>query len=254
MTRDIEYDRWLDDPVDTVAENQLQQAGLGEAATDGIVIDLRSGDPRLLVEGHRTWQLVCKRGIDVVGASLAIALLSPLLLLTALLVATTSRGPVIYRQVRVGQHGEEFSFMKFRSMWVDAESHKDDLLSLNDHDSGPIFKIKDDPRITPLGRVIRKLSIDELPQLFHVLSGKMSLVGPRPPLPEEVVVYGPHELTRLIVKPGITCIWQVSGRSEVGFDDWVAMDIDYIRNWSLWLDFKILARTIWVVLSTRGAY
>ncbi len=264
MTSDFKYDQWVGEQYDQWASEQVatdpttgnrDRRGVRSSPNgDGIVIDLRSGHPRLFAERHSRWQLACKRAIDVVGASLAIALLSPILILTALLVAATSRGPVIFRQMRVGQHGQEFSFMKFRSMYVDAESRKRELLDLNDHESGPIFKIRDDPRITPLGRIIRKYSIDELPQLFHVLSGKMSLVGPRPPLPDEVQLYGPRELTRLIVKPGITCIWQVSGRSEVGFEDWMEMDIEYIRNWSLGLDLKLMVRTIWVVLSARGAY
>jgi exopolysaccharide biosynthesis polyprenyl glycosylphosphotransferase len=221
---------------------------------NGFVVDLRTGQPLVYPQARSATQLACKRVMDVVGASLALVLFSPIFILTGLLVAITSRGPVFFRQVRVGEQGTEFVVLKFRSMYADAETKRVDLLAFNEHESGPIFKIRDDPRITPVGRVIRKSSIDELPQLFHVLSGKMSLVGPRPPLPEEVDTYGPRELTRLMVRPGLTCIWQVSGRSEIPFDTWMEMDIQYIQNWSLWLDVKLLAKTVWVVITCRGAY
>jgi lipopolysaccharide/colanic/teichoic acid biosynthesis glycosyltransferase len=143
--------------------------------------------------------------------------------------------------------------LKFRSMVQDAEAQRDALQSLNDHVSGPIFKIRDDPRITPVGRVMRLLSIDELPQLLNVLGGSMSLVGPRPPLPVEVQTYDDWEAQRLLAKPGITCIWQVSGRSELDFESWVRLDLEYMETWSLWLDLRLLARTIPAVVSRRGA-
>lgn len=226
-----------------------------ERQTDSsLVVDLRSRQPIVVPNEGIAWQLRFKRVVDVVGALLALVVLSPVIFVTALLIALTSRGPVFFRQERVGRFGEEFRFLKFRSMYLDAEARKVELTALNQHVSGPIFKIKGDPRITPVGKVIRKLSIDELPQLLHVLSGKMSLVGPRPPLPSEVESYGSHEWKRLMVKPGITCIWQVNGRSDLDFATWVDMDIEYIENWNLWLDLTLLLKTIPAVLTGRGAY
>jgi lipopolysaccharide/colanic/teichoic acid biosynthesis glycosyltransferase len=199
------------------------------------------------------WQLAAKRAIDIVGASLALLLLSPVLIAAAIAVKLSSPGPVFYISDRVGKDGRPFPFAKFRSMRSDAEYEKPQLVELNEA-SGPVFKVRDDPRITKAGRVLRKLSIDELPQLFHVLSGKMSLVGPRPPLPEEVVTYSEIEWQRLLVKPGITCIWQVSGRSDLDFDTWVQMDIQYIDEWTVFGDVRLLLRTIPAVLTGRGAY
>ena len=199
------------------------------------------------------WQLAVKRTIDVIGASLALLLLSPVLIAAAIAVKLSSPGPVFYVSGRVGKDGHPFPFAKFRSMRCNAEYEKPHLVDLNEA-SGPVFKVRDDPRITKAGRVLRKLSIDELPQLFHVLSGKMSLVGPRPPLPEEVVTYSELEWQRLLVKPGITCIWQVSGRSDLDFDTWVQMDIQYIEEWTVFGDLRLLGRTIPAVLTGRGAY
>jgi lipopolysaccharide/colanic/teichoic acid biosynthesis glycosyltransferase len=180
-------------------------------------------------------------------------LLAPLFLIVTLLVVVTSRGPALFVQRRVGRDGRPFSMVKFRSMYRDAHERRDEHKHRNMHD-GPIFKIRDDPRITPVGRLIRRLSIDELPQLFNVLVGDMSLVGPRPCLPEEFLEYGERERRRLLVRPGITCIWQVSGRSDVDFDTWVDMDLDYISSWSLTLDLKLIALTLPAVVSGRGAY
>lgn len=221
---------------------------------DGVVVDLRSPEPIVLPNQRRPWQLKCKRIIDIAGALIALMLFSPILIVTGLAIAVTSPGGVLHRQTRIGYLGQEFQFLKFRSMYIDAEERRAELENLNHHNSGPIFKIRHDPRITPVGRIIRKLSIDELPQLFHVVTGKMSLVGPRPPLPSEVTTYQPSQLRRLLVKPGLTCIWQVSGRSDLDFDTWVKMDVSYIENWSLWLDLKLLAKTIPAVLTGRGAY
>lgn len=198
-------------------------------------------------------ELLVKRLIDIVGSGLLLLMLLPLLLATALAVGLTSRGPILYVQERVGRRGERFKMLKFRSMYRDAHEDRHALVHQNVHE-GPIFKIRDDPRITPVGRAIRKLSIDELPQLLNVLTGDMSLVGPRPPLPEEAEAYGPREHARLLVTPGITCIWQVEGRSNLDFDTWVDMDLEYIEDWSLWLDVKLLVLTIPAVLSGRGAY
>lgn len=198
-------------------------------------------------------QLLVKRAIDLTVALAVLAVLSPLMLLTGLLVKLTSPGPVFFVQDRVGMNQRRFRLYKFRSMVADADQIKRDLAHLNEND-GPAFKIQNDPRVTAVGRVIRKYSIDELPQLFNVLKGEMSLVGPRPPLPEEVEKYEWMFRRRLSVKPGITCVWQVNGRSETSFADWMRMDRDYVENWSLWLDFKILLQTVPAVLFGKGAH
>ena len=194
-----------------------------------------------------------KRAMDIVISLAAIVLLSPLLLLIALLVKFTSHGPIIFRQQRSGLGGSEFTCLKFRSMCQDAEHKREEIAHLNEA-SGPVFKIKNDPRVTPVGRVIRKLSLDELPQLFNVLSGEMSIVGPRPPLPSEVATYSEREQRRLSVKPGITCLWQISGRSDVSFDRWVELDIEYIETMSFWNDVSIFLWTFPAVLTARGAH
>ena len=203
--------------------------------------------------GASRWGHALKRGLDVVVAVLGLLILALLLVIVAASIRLTSPGPVFYVQERVGQHGRRIRFRKFRTMRVDAHVLKHRLAGQNESD-GPIFKIRNDPRITPVGRILRKLSIDELPQLLHVLKGEMTLVGPRPPLPEEVETYSAWELQRLWVKPGITCIWQVSGRSDLDFETWVQMDVEYIRRWTPWLDLELLARTIPAVLTGRGAY
>lgn len=192
------------------------------------------------------------RALDVVLASLGLLLLSPVILVAGLLVKLTSPGPMFFRQTRLGQGGRPFRFIKLRTMCVDAEARKKDLLALNEQ-SGPVFKVTRDPRVTPVGRVLRKLSIDELPQLWNVLVGDMTFVGPRPPLPDEVAEYEPWQRRRLDIAGGLTCIWQVSGRSQVQFEDWVRMDLRYAREASPWLDLKILAQTIPAVVTGRGA-
>ncbi len=197
-------------------------------------------------------QLLAKRLVDIGVSATALLVLSPLLVLTALVIKLTSPGPVFFAQDRVGMNQRRFRLYKFRSMVVDADARKKELAHLNELD-GPAFKIEHDPRITPIGRIIRKTSIDELPQLYNVLKGEMSLVGPRPPLPDEVSQYQWLFRRRLSVKPGITCVWQVSGRSGTTFDEWMRMDKQYVENWSLWLDFKILLKTIPAVLLGRGA-
>ncbi|MCL5935057.1 MAG: sugar transferase [Firmicutes bacterium] len=198
-------------------------------------------------------KLVVKRLIDIMLSSLGLLFLSPVLALVALVIIIDNPGPVIFKQTRVGKNGKIFDFYKFRSMIVNAEQLQAELASANEAD-GPVFKIKHDPRVTRVGRFIRKYSIDELPQLYNVLKGDMSLVGPRPPLPHEVQQYGEWEWRRLEVTPGITCIWQVSGRSNISFDKWIELDVYYIENWSLLLDFKILLRTVSAVLRGSGAY
>ena len=195
----------------------------------------------------------CKRLVDILVATAAILVLSPLTLLVALLIRRDG-GPIFYWQTRVGRNGTRFHFPKFRSMVVDADRLKDQLLESNDHREGVTFKMKDDPRITAVGRFIRRFSIDELPQLWCVLQGHMSLVGPRPPLPREVALYTLEDRQRLTVKPGLTCIWQVEGRGDIPFPEQVALDRKYIQNRSLLLDFELLFRTVPAVLAGRGAY
>lgn len=196
--------------------------------------------------------LLLKRMLDLTGASVGLLLLSPLMIATAIAIKVTAPGPVFFSQVRSGRSGRKFRMHKFRSMVVNAEQLKKELEKLNEMD-GPVFKIKHDPRITRVGRFIRKTSIDELPQLFNVLVGEMSLVGPRPPLPSEVAQYQPWQRRRLSVKPGITGPWQVSGRNEISFEEWMRMDLEYIDNWSLWLDIRIILLTVPVVLIHKGA-
>lgn len=203
--------------------------------------------------GAAPWELAAKRAIDVVVASLLLLVLSPVMLVTMLAIRLSSRGPVLLRQERVGQDGIPFRMYKFRSMRAGAHETRAELDGMNEV-TGPVFKMRTDPRVTKVGRVIRKLSLDELPQLVNVLRGEMSLVGPRPPLPEEVARYTPYQRRRLQVQPGITCIWQVSGRSEIEFDTWVEMDLRYIEEWSVKTDLLLLLRTVPAVLSGRGAF
>lgn len=194
-----------------------------------------------------------KRAIDVVGALSILIVGSPLLALIALAIRLDSPGPVFFHQIRVGANGKLFDIHKFRSMREGAETELDELRDFNEAD-GPIFKIRDDPRLTRVGRILRRTSLDELPQLWNVLCGEMSLVGPRPPIPAEVSRYTEWHKKRLEVRPGMTGLWQVSGRSLLSFDEMVLLDIYYIENWSPWLDLKILLRTVPEVLFGNGAY
>jgi len=205
------------------------------------------------VQHRSTASRVAKRTIDVIGAAVGLLVLSPIFVLAALAVRLTSRGPTLFVQSRCGLGGVPFKFYKFRTMVEDAEDRKVDLAHLNEM-QGPVFKIRRDPRITRVGAVLRKTSLDELPQLWNVLRGDMSLVGPRPPTPDEVVRYSRRQVQRLGVVPGITGLWQVSGRSDIpDFDKWIDLDLDYARRWSLWLDIKILLKTAVVVVLARGA-
>ncbi len=197
-------------------------------------------------------QLVVKRAIDVVVASTLFLLMLPIQILAALAIKASSRGPIFFRQTRCGLNGRQFTLLKFRTMEAGAEDRLPEVAHLNEM-SGPVFKVSRDPRLTAVGRVLRRLSIDELPQLWNVIVGNMSLVGPRPPLPEEVSRYEPWQRRRLSMAPGLTCLWQVSGRSEVDFDRWMEMDLKYIDTWSPMLDLKILLKTVPAVLSGRGA-
>lgn len=192
--------------------------------------------------------------VDKLLALAGVVALAPLMIATALVVAATSRGPVLFRQVRVGRDGREFRMLKFRTMYRDAEAVRAELATLNVHSGGTLFKIKDDPRITPVGRFLRKYSLDELPQLFNVVRGEMSLVGPRPPLPEEVVNYAPEAHRRFRVRPGLTGLWQVSGRSDLDPVESTRLDTHYVEHWSVGMDLQILARTPRVVVSGEGAY
>ena len=196
---------------------------------------------------------MAKRALDITVAAVLLVLAAPLMLLIALAIKLDSPGPVIFRQRRVGKDGRLFTFYKFRGMVADAEARLHEVAHLNEVD-GPIFKSRRDPRVTRVGRVLRRTSLDELPQLWNVLRGDMSLVGPRPPLPTEVTRYEPWQRDRLLVPGGITGLWQVSGRNLLGFEDMVRLDLEYITRWSLWLDLRILLRTILVVLTARGAY
>ena len=195
--------------------------------------------------------LALKRGLDVVGAALLMVLLSPVLVILAIAIRLDSKGPVLFRQERVGLHGRSFNVLKFRSMCADAEDQLQDLRQHNEI-NGHAFKLAVDPRVTRMGRFLRRSSLDELPQLANVLRGQMSLVGPRPPLPSEVANYDTWHRRRLSMKPGMTGLWQVRGRHSPEFDHWVAQDLEYIDSWSLWLDFKIIARTVPAVLGGTG--
>ena len=194
-----------------------------------------------------------KRLLDIALATVGLIASLPLWLGIAAAIVLDSRGPAIFVQERVGLNGRRFRFYKFRSMYADAEQRLGEVLVHNEID-GPVFKMRNDPRVSRVGAFLRRTSLDELPQLINVLKGDMSLVGPRPPLPGEVEQYRPADIVRLSVKPGLTCLWQIRGRSQVGFERWMEYDREYVSNVSLWLDVQILLRTVWVVLSCRGAY
>jgi exopolysaccharide biosynthesis polyprenyl glycosylphosphotransferase len=197
-------------------------------------------------------ELMVKRLFDIISAATLLLVSLPVLLVSCAAIRMTSKGTIIFKQTRLGRYGRKFTLYKLRSMVEEAETLRDQLEAQNEM-SGPVFKIKNDPRVTPIGKFLRKTSLDEFPQLWNVIKGDMSLVGPRPPLPEEVEKYEPWQRRRLSMKPGITCIWQVSGRNKIGFEDWMKLDLDYIDRWSLWLDIVILFKTIRAVLLRSGA-
>ena len=203
--------------------------------------------------GGKPWQFLVKRVFDVAFSSFLLIVLSPVLLACIIAIKITSKGPAFFTQDRCGLHGRRFKLLKFRSMVMDAEVRKDEVAHLNEV-SGPVFKCKRDPRITRVGHFLRRASLDELPQLINILRGEMSLVGPRPPVPKEVAVYESWQRRRLSVVPGLTCVWQVSGRSNIPFDQWMKLDLQYAANWSLRLDFLLLLKTIPAVLFMRGAH
>ena len=213
------------------------------------------GFPLLTFEStsDKIWQLFIKRLFDVIFSSLAIFFLSPLFIVLAVIIKATSEGPVFFRQERCGLNGRRFMLYKFRTMFKDAEAKLEDLRKFNEME-GPVFKMENDPRITGIGKFLRKFSLDEFPQLWNVLRGDMSLIGPRPPIPKEVEKYDYWQRRRLSMKPGLSCLWQISGRNKISsFDEWMKLDLEYIDNWSLWLDAKIFLRTIPIVLFGIGA-
>lgn len=193
-----------------------------------------------------------KRVLDIFCSIVGLIVLSPILLIVSVLIKLGSKGPIIFSQKRVGINGKEFNMYKFRSMVVNAEELKEKLAEKNEM-SGPMFKIKDDPRITKVGKFIRKTSIDEIPQLFNVLRGEMSLVGPRPSLPNEVKEFEPWMLKRLDVKPGLTCYWQVMGRNNIDFENWMKLDVKYVNERSFWLDIKLIFKTFFVLFGDKNA-
>ncbi|HMH02354.1 MAG TPA: exopolysaccharide biosynthesis polyprenyl glycosylphosphotransferase, partial [Terriglobales bacterium] len=197
--------------------------------------------------------LFFKRVVDVIVAAISLVVLSPLFLILAFLVKLSSKGPVFFRQTRCGLGGRYFVLLKFRSMVLNADELLSDLSELNEAEA-PLFKMRNDPRCTKVGRWMRTFSLDELPQLWNILRGDMSLVGPRPPLPQEVEQYLPWQRRRLRMRPGLTCLWALEGRSQLRFERWTRLDLLYIDNWSIWLDLKILLKTIPTVLSGRGAH
>ena len=209
---------------------------------------------------RRLWRVLVggdelgKRVFDAAASCAALVLISPLWALIALLIKLEDGGPVIFAQTRVGKHGREFKMYKFRSMRPDAEQRLRELLAKNQHREGVTFKIKDDPRITRVGRWLRKFSFDELPQFYNVLIGDMSVVGPRPPVPREVALYSLADRRRLAIKPGITCIWQISGRAQIDFHGQVELDVRYIETRTFWSDLRIILKTVPAVLSGTGAY
>lgn len=210
-------------------------------------------DPPVDVPREHVGYRIAKRCFDLAVGSAILVLLAPVVPIVALMIRLDSPGPVFYLQKRIGRGGRPFDFYKFRSMYVDADRRQGELEKLNEQD-GPIFKIKADPRITPVGRFLRRSSMDEIPQIFNVLRGDMSIVGPRPQLPAEVERYQPWHRARLAVKPGITCLWQISGRSHIGFDEWMRLDIEYLRTRGFRTDLVIFLKTVPAVMARRGAY
>ena len=211
-----------------------------------------SGDPSRNFQPRGFYQKAGKRAFDVLFSTIGLILLSPAYGLIALAVKLDSPGPVFYNSIRVGKHGRHFQFLKYRTMRRDAEQLREEVAHLNEMD-GPVFKIRNDPRITSLGKLLRRTSLDELPQLWHVMRGEMSLVGPRPPIPSEVEQYEPWQRRRLSITPGITCLWQISGRNEIGFEEWMLLDMTYIDGMSFRQDLKILLLTLPAVLRGQGA-
>ncbi|UQX89352.1 sugar transferase [Jatrophihabitans telluris] len=248
--------RWISWQLEGTATDLVVSPGLTEVAGPRLHIRPVAGLPLLHVEEPEFtgFRRVMKGMFDRSVAAVALLLLSPLFIALAISVRRNSRGPALFRQVRVGREGSTFEMIKFRSMYVDAEERLADLVGQSDHGEGVLFKMKDDPRVTSVGRFLRKYSLDELPQLINVLNGTMSLVGPRPPLPREVARYEDHVHRRLLVKPGVTGLWQVSGRSDLSWEESVRLDLRYVENWSLSEDLMILWKTARAVTAGSGAY
>jgi len=203
---------------------------------------------------QRIWAQAVKRALDLFMATAILIILMPVFVILVAVVRTASSGPILFRQTRIGQHGKEFTLLKFRTMFDGSDARVPSLAGMNHMADGPLFKIRDDPRVTAAGRWMRKYSLDELPQLFNVLAGSMSLVGPRPALPHETETYSDNVRRRLTVKPGITGLWQISGRCDLSWEQSVRLDIRYVETWNFFVDVWILLRTIPAVISGRGAY
>jgi len=219
------------------------------------VHEIKVNERRAIINKQRMYYEMydfIKRLFDIIFSLIALIFLCPILLLVAIIIKAESPGPVIFKQERIGANGKPFKMYKFRSMIADAEKFKDDLMKENQR-NGPMFKIKNDPRVTKVGYFIRRTSIDELPQLVNVLKGEMSIVGPRPSLPKEVAQFEPWMLTRLNVKPGLTCYWQVQGRDNIEFEDWMKLDIEYIKDRCFWVDLKLVFKTFFVLLGDKNA-
>lgn len=242
--------------LEGTGRNMVMAPGLTEVAGPRVHVTPVEGLPLMWVDQPQFSGLarMAKRALDIAVAGVLLLLGAPFLLLIGLVVRVTSVGPALYRSQRVGLNGKVIKVFKFRSMYADADARRAELVELNESEGGILFKIRADPRVTPVGRILRKFSLDELPQLLNVINGSMSLVGPRPPLPDEVERYDSHHHRRLLVKPGMTGLWQVSGRSDLSWDEAVRLDLYYVENWSLGFDIAIILRTIWVVLRSRGAY
>jgi exopolysaccharide biosynthesis polyprenyl glycosylphosphotransferase len=236
-----------------ITESLVRRFSITQSFAGRLVLRLHVLYQRFRSGWHDSSPDCVKRLVDILLSAIALVVLSPVFLLIALLVKLEDRGPIFFAQTRVGRHGREFKMFKIRSMCLDAEQRLKELMERNNHTEGVTFKIKDDPRITRVGKWLRKLSFDELPQFFNVLIGDMSLVGPRPPVPREVAKYTMAHRRRLAIKPGITCLWQISGRSEIDFSGQVLLDVNYIENQSLWTDLKILGLTVPAVISGKGA-
>jgi lipopolysaccharide/colanic/teichoic acid biosynthesis glycosyltransferase len=269
-TGDVDADAWVDRATEQTDATAGTPVVVRIDDDNDVVIDLTPPSRPVIVDLVTTveppedlstgllvapWgRLAIKRAIDIVGSLVLLLLLSPIFLVPAIAIAITSEGEVIHRQARIGRNGRPFTMLKFRSMVVGAHEQRHLYEHRNNHETGPIFKIRDDPRVTRVGRVIRRFSIDELPQLVNVLIGDMSLVGPRPPLPEEFETYNVRQQLRTLATPGLTCIWQVSGRSDVDFDSWVDMDLEYIKRWTIRLDLTLLLKSVPSVIAGHGAY
>ena len=217
-----------------------------------IEIEELSLDRNIMVSDVSYGYRFLKRTIDIIASLIGLILLSPVLIIVSILIKLESEGPIIFSQDRIGYKGQKFKMYKFRSMVVNAEELKKKLVEQNEM-SGPMFKMKNDPRVTKVGKFIRKTSIDELPQLINILRGEMSLVGPRPSLPKEVKEFEPWMMERLEVKPGLTCYWQVAGRNDIDFEEWMKLDIKYVRERSFWLDIKLIFKTFFVLFGDKHA-